>query len=66
MRGAHLDRSCEQMSVVRQAGRERRAVVEGVLGAAFRELQARLERVNLPPVLDDLFLLLREAEGARD
>ena len=46
-----------------QTGRKRRTVVEGVLGAALRELQARLERVDFSPVLDDLLLFLREAEG---
>ena len=64
--GTHLDSSRKQMTVVRQPSRERRAVVEGELGAALGELQARLEGINVPPILDDLFLLLGKVKGRCD
>ena len=60
----HLDRSCEQVSIMRQACSKRRTVVKGVLWTAFRQLQACLERVDFPPVLENFLLLLGEVEGA--
>ena len=54
------------MSVMRQSRSKRRSIVERVLGAALRELQARLEGINVPPILDDLFLLLGKVKGRCD
>ena len=62
----HLDGTRKEMSVMRQSCSKRRAIVEGKLGTTFGELQARLKRVNIPPVLDDLFLLLGKVEGRCD
>ena len=41
---------------------ERRSIVEGELWASFRELHARLERVDFSPELDHLFFFLWEVE----
>lgn len=51
------------MTIVRQTGGERWAIVESELGSSFREFQACLKCVNLFPVLHHLFLLLRKVEG---
>lgn len=56
----HLDGSREQVAVVRQTGRERRAVKEGEPGLALRLLERGLEGIDVAPVLEDDVLLLRE------
>ena len=50
----------QDVAVVRRAGRERRAVVEDILGLALRHLELALERAGVLPELFDLLLLLRE------
>ena len=60
-----LDSSCKQMPVVRQSSGERGSVKERICRLPLRELQTCLESIDLPPVRDDLFLLLREAEWCR-
>ena len=45
---------------MRQPRSKRRPVVEGVYGATFGELKARLERVNLTPKIQYFLLLVWE------
>ena len=61
--GAHLDSSCEQMTVVRQTSRERRAIVEGEALLAFGELQLCLKRINFSPELYGFFFGLGETNA---
>ena len=61
-----LDGARQQVTVVRQTRRERRAVVERVPRAAFALLQRRLKGVNLLPELERLLLLLREGDALRN
>lgn len=62
---AHLDGSHEDVAVVRQAGRERRAIVERVLGLALALLDRLLESVNVLPVREHVLLRLGEREVRR-
>jgi hypothetical protein len=52
----HLDSSHQNVSVMRESRRERRAVVEGVLRLALALSDALLERINVLPVLEDELL----------
>ncbi len=47
---------------MRQPGSKGRPVVEGVYGTSFGELEARFERVNLAPKLQNFLFLLWEVE----
>ncbi len=51
------------MAVVRHAGRKRRAIVKGKRLLAFGQLELSLKGIDLPPVLEDLFLFLGKADG---
>ena len=62
----YLDRTREQMSVVRKTSCEGRSVVERVLRPALGELQAGFESIYLSPECNDFFLFLGEAELGRD
>jgi hypothetical protein len=48
---------------MRQPGSKGRPVVERVYGTSFRELEARFERVNFTPKLQNFLFLLWEAES---
>ncbi len=47
---------------MRQPSSKGRPVVEGVHGTTFRELEARLERVNFAPKLQYFLFLLWEVK----
>lgn len=51
------------MPIVREAGREWRAIVEGVRFLAFRELHLSAEGVDFFPLFEDALLFLREIYG---
>lgn len=57
-----LDGPGEDVAVVRQPRRERRPIVEDVLGLPLSKLELRLEGVDLGPEGKDLLLLLWEGE----
>jgi hypothetical protein len=61
-----LDGGGKKMSVVRQAGRERRSIVEIVSRAAFRQFYLSKEGVDLAPSLEDDFLFLGEVDRHDD
>lgn len=61
-----LDRRCEQVPIVRSAGSEGRAIIEGIWLSSFRKLNLSLERTNLAPALEDNFLFLRKVDGHGD
>jgi hypothetical protein len=48
---------------MRQPGGKGRPVVERVYGTSFGELEARFERVNFTPKLQNFLFLLWEAES---
>ena len=58
-----LDGSGQDVSIVRQTRSKGGPIVEGELWFVLRLLQAGLERVQLGPKLQDLFLLSREVDG---
>lgn len=57
-----LDGAGENVSVVRESGGERRAVVEDVFWEVLRALQLRLEGLDGGPESEDLLLLPGERE----
>lgn len=61
----HLDRTGEQMSVVRETRGERRAVKEGELGPAFGQLLLGLEGIDLAPKVQHIVLGGRDVDGLR-
>jgi hypothetical protein len=48
---------------MRQSGSKGRPVIERVYGTSFGELEARFERVNFAPKLQNFLFLLWEAES---
>ena len=62
----YLDRTGEQMSVVRKASREGRPIVERVFWPALGQSQAGLEGIYLSPECDDFFLFLGKVEWGGD
>jgi len=61
-----LDGGGKKMSVVRQARRERRTIVEIVSRAAFRQFYLSKEGVDIAPSLEDDFLFLGEVDRHDD
>ena len=57
-----LDRRGEQVAIVGQAGREWRAIVEGVRFLAARELDLRLEGFDGLPAREYGFFFFREVD----
>lgn len=51
---------------MRQACGEWWAVIEGIFRSTLRKLQARLERIYLSPILNDLLLLLCKVKRSGD
>jgi hypothetical protein len=60
---AYLDGSGKEVTIMRQPGSKGRPVVERVYGTSFGELEARFERVNFAPKLQNFLFLLWEVES---
>jgi len=60
---AYLDRSGKEVTIMRQSGSKGGPVVERVYRTSFGELDARFERVNFAPKLQNFLFLLWEVES---
>jgi hypothetical protein len=60
---AYLDRSGKEVTIMWQPSSKGRPVVERVYGTSFGELEARFERVDFAPKLQNFLFLLWKVES---
>lgn len=59
----YLDGACEEVPIMRPSSSKRGPIVKRKFGTTLRKLETCLERVDLPPELNDLFFFSSKIEG---